>query len=110
MISTRWSKANNPALAATYNADLQRHELIYLDANNLYGHAMSQYLPTCGFRILSGDEANSLELEDLSDKSEDEYIYEADLHYPTKLHNQHNDYPLAPDSIVVDSSMYSPTQ
>ena len=52
MISTR---ANNPSLP-TYDPELPRRDLIYLDANNLYGHAMSQYLPTGGFRVLSDEE------------------------------------------------------
>ena len=52
-----------------------------------------------------------LELEDLRDDYEDGYIYEVDLHYPTKLNNQHDDlYPLAPESLVIDRSMYSPTK
>ena len=47
MISTRHAKANNPRLPS-YDPELPRQDLIYLDANNLYGHAMSQYLPTGG--------------------------------------------------------------
>ena len=71
---------------------------------------MSQYLPTGDFRILDDDEAQDLDLEDLDDEADDGYIYEVDLHYPTRLHNKHDDYPLAPESIVIDRSMYSPTQ
>ena len=71
---------------------------------------MSQFLPTHGFRLLSSDEISALELENLHDDSEDGYIYEVDLHYPAKLHNQHDDYPLAPESRVIDREMYSPTQ
>ena len=107
MISTRHAKANNPSFPDTYDAGLPRQDLIYLDANNLY--AMSQFLPTHGFRLQPDDEIRLLELEDLDDESEDGYIYEVDLHYPTELH-KHDDYPLAPKSLVIDSAMYSPTQ
>ena len=109
MISTRHAKANNPSLPS-YDPELPRRDLIYLDANNLYGHAMSQYLPTGGFRILSDEEADELELENLSDDADDGYMYEVDLHYPTKLHDSHDDYPLAPQSLEIDNTVYSPTQ
>ena len=33
-----------------------------------------------------------------------------DLHYPTHLHYRHDDYSLAPESLVIDRSMYSSTQ
>ena len=110
MISTRYARANNPLLPSTYDDILPRQDLIYLDANNLYSCAMSQFLPTHGFRLLSSNEITALELENLRDDSVDGYIYEVDLHYPAKLHNQHDDYPLAPESLVIDREMYSPTQ
>ena len=52
MISTRHAQANNPSFLATYDVSLPRQDLIYLDANKLYGWAMSQSLPTHGFRFL----------------------------------------------------------
>ena len=110
MISTRYARANNPSFPSTYDDKLPRQDLIYLVANNLYGCAMSQFLPTHGFRLLSSDEITALELENLRDDSKDGYIYEVDMHYPAKLHNQHDDYPLAPESLVIDREMYSPTQ
>ena len=110
MISTRHAKANNPTISDTYDSNLPNQNFIYLEANNLYGWAMSQFLPSHGFRFLSDDEIIALELEDLCDDDEDGYIYEVDLPYPTKLHDQHDDYPLAPESLVIDREMYSPTQ
>ena len=110
MITTRHVKANNPTLPASYDPGLPRQGLIYLDANNLYGHAMSQYLPTGGFRLLSTDETEALDLETLKDEADEGYIYEVDLHYPVELHDDHNDYPLAPESLTIDESMYSPPQ
>ena len=109
MITTCQAKANNPSLPS-YDAGLPRQALIYLDANNLYGHAMSQYLPTGGFRVLSDDETEVLNLESLENDVDDGYIYEVDLHYPDELHDKHDDHPLAPESLTIDESMYSPTQ
>ena len=82
MISTRHAKANNPTLTFSYDSKLSRQDLIYLDANNLYGHAMSQYLPTGDFRILNDEEAQDLDLEIFDEKGIDGYIYEVDLYYP----------------------------
>ena len=87
MISTRHAQANNPSFPATYDANLPRQDLIYLDANNLYGWAMSQALPTLRFRFLQQEEISALKLHDLSNDDEDGYILEVDLHYTASLHN-----------------------
>ena len=52
MISTPHAQANNHSFPDTYDASLPRQYLIYLDANNIYGWAMLQFLPTHGFRFL----------------------------------------------------------
>ena len=46
MISTRHAQANSHFSPDTYDSSLPNQNLIYLDANNLYGWAMSQSLPT----------------------------------------------------------------
>ena len=94
----------------TYDSSLPNQNLIYLDANNLYGWAMSQSLPTHGFRFLQQDEISTLKLQELSNDAQDGYIFEVDPHYPTRLHDRHDDYPLAHESLVIDRSMYSTTQ
>ena len=72
--------------------------------NNLYGWAVSEYLP-CGrfkglknvdkFDVMSINECNSIE------KSPIGYFLEVDLEYPDELHELHNDYPLAPEKLVI---------
>ena len=52
MISTHHAQANSTSFLDTYDSSLPNQNLIYLDANNLYGWAMSQSLPTHGFRFL----------------------------------------------------------
>ena len=49
MVSKRHAKANNP-LVGGYDPEKPSSHILYLDANNLYGWAMSQYLPSGGFR------------------------------------------------------------
>lgn len=44
----RYAKANNKNLT-NYNKKELDHYITYLDANNLYGLAISQHLPTDGF-------------------------------------------------------------
>ena len=98
MITTRNAWANASTLPA-YNASCPSVNLMYLDANNLYGWAMSQPLPTHGFRFLQPDEIETLAVEvgELSDDAEDGYIFEVDLSYPQHLPDAHDDYPLAPE-------------
>ena len=103
-------RANSLSFPDTYDSSLPNQDLIYLGANNLYGWAMSQSLPTHGFRFLQQGEISTLKLQELSDDAEDGYIFEVDLHYPTHLHDRHEDYPLAPESLVIFRSMYSSTQ
>ena len=110
MISTRHAQANSPSFPNTYDSSLPNQNLIYLDANKLYGWAMSQSLPTRGFHFLQQDEISMLKLQELSDDAEDGYIFKVDLHYPTHLHDGHDDYPLACKSLVMDRSIYSSTQ
>ena len=77
--------------------------IMYLDANNLYGWAMCQYLPTGGFRWLKEQQIEGLNLKDsIQDSIQDKgLIFEVDLEYPEELHDLHNDYPLAPEKIKV---------
>ena len=56
------------------------------------------------------DEISALKLQELSDDAEDGYIFKVDLHYPTYLHDRHDDYLLSPASLMIDRSMYSSTQ
>ncbi|KAG1677003.1 hypothetical protein GQR58_014046 [Nymphon striatum] len=92
MISHRYGKANNKYM--DYDKDKPTKHLTYLDANNLYGWAMNKPLPTHGFEWM-----NENELDSWKDHS---CILEVDLEYPNELHDLHNDYPLAPESVTVN--------
>ena len=99
MITMRYDRANAPTLPA-YDAGRPRVSLIDLDLNNLYGWAMSQPLPTHGFRFPQADEIETLaDVGDLSGDAENGYIFEVDLSYPQHLHDAQNDYLLAPEPL-----------
>ena len=69
--------------------------------NNLYGYAMSQYLPYANFKWVKN--INEIEQKLMKIKSNNSigYILEVDLEYTQNMHNEHSDYPLAPEKIMV---------
>ena len=91
----------------SYNKKASSKYVMYLDANNLYGWAMSQYLPTGGFRWMTEKQINNIDLAKYKEDSEKGLILEVDLEYPKELHDIHNDYPLGPEKIKVTKGMLS---
>ena len=73
--------------------------------NNLYGWAMSEYLPYGEFKWLNN--VNGFDVNSISEKSPIGYFLEVDLEYPKELNELHNDYPLAPEKLAVFSHMLS---
>ena len=70
-----------------------------MDANNLYGWAMSQPLPIGEFKWLK--KVDSLDIHSIQPDSEKGYILEMDIEYPIELHDSHNAFPLAPESLII---------
>ena len=104
----RYSKANNPYLH-DYDPKKETSYILYLDANNEYGWAMSQPLPVGNLRwtkrMLTEKEIMSWRVDRKTG-----YFLEVDLEYPKELHDKHNSYPLAPETTQVPEEWYSPDQ
>ena len=79
--------------------------ITYLDKNNLYGWSMSEYAPYGEFEWLKN--VDKLDVNLINEKSEIGYFLEVDLEYPNELHELHNDYPLAPEKLVVTNDILS---
>ena len=105
-IANRYGKANNKYMKE-YDEKAPSKYIMYLDANNLYGWAMSQALPTGSFKWLSQKQIEKINLGKYTENSEKGLILEVDLEYPTELHNSHNDYPLGPEKVKVTNEMLS---
>ena len=108
MENRRFCKANNPYLD-DYNPEQETSYRMYLDANNLYGWAMSQPLPVGNFHWCWVFLTQHQIMKWRPNKKIG-YILEVDLEYPEKLHEEHNAYPLAPERGRVAKSKMSPYQ
>ena len=108
MITTRYSRDNNPYLPDVYDHTFPHVYNLYLDANNLYGHAMSQVLPQQDFMWLSKEEIDNIDISTVPDEGVVGYILVVDLHYHQALHDTDSDYPLAPENLHVTLDMLSP--
>ena len=100
-IAKRHSKINNKYIKC-YDSSKENILIMYLDANYLYGWAMSQYLPYSRFKWINqleivGFDVNSIECNSI----EDGYILEVDLQYSDELHELHNYYLLAPEKLEI---------
>ena len=86
----RYPSANNKYVGDKFNANEDTTYFQYLDMNNLYGSAMSQPLPTGGFKWT---DENPNEISELASRPDKGYILEVDVSYPKDLHDSHNDLP-----------------
>ena len=105
IISNRYGKANNKYMK-DYNKKEASKYLMYVDANNLYGCAMSQKLPIHSFNWLTDKEIKNLfKIQVVQFWERTPCILEVDLTYPEELHDLHNDYPLCPERVEYDKGV-----
>ena len=105
-IAKRHSEATNKYMKF-YDEYKENEYIMYLDANNLYGSAMSQYLPYSGFKWLIQKETYGFNINSIEENSSIGYTLEVDLEYPDELHELHNDYPLAQEKLEISQNMLS---
>ena len=86
----KYASAKNKYMGNRFDPKSKSSYLQYLDANNLYGWAMSQPLPTGGFKWV---DVNPNKISELATRTDKGYLLEVDVSYPKELHNPHNDFP-----------------
>ena len=100
----RYAHANNHYMK-DYDKTKESSYIQYLDANNLYGAAMSKKLPIKGFKWLDDieriDEEFIKEYNEISDKG---YVIEADVDCPQELHDLHSDMSFLPERMVINKT------
>ena len=97
----RYAKANNKYMK-NYNNNEEPSYIQYLDANNLYGWAISKKLPVNGFKWLDNDKINEEFIKNYNENDKKGYILEVDVKYPKKLHNLHSDLPFLPERMEIN--------
>ena len=100
----RYAHANNHYMK-DYDKTKESSYIQYLDANNLYGAAMSKKLPIKGFKWIDYveriDEEFIKEYNEINDKG---YVIEADVDYPQEVHDLHSDMPSLPERMVISKT------
>ena len=80
-------------------------QILYIDANNLYGHSMSEPLPYDEIKF-----DNNVNLEDILSTPDDgniAYFVEVDLNYPDNIKEKTKKFPFAPVNKKIDPDDFS---
>ena len=105
-VNHRHFKANNKYLE-DFDAENPSSFIHYVDANNLYGAAMMNKMPTKNFRWLEEKEIESFDVRSTNADGDKCYILEVDMEYPETLHDHHTDFPLAVEGKQINEAQLS---
>ena len=98
----RYPKANNKYMK-NYDENEKSSYIQYLDANNLYGWAMSQKLPVNDFKWVEDiSRINEEFIKNYDENNDRGYILEVDVTHRKKLHDIHSDLPFLPKRMKID--------
>ena len=130
MVIEHFARANNKHMKELFDPETLQSFIQLVDANNLYGWALSQMLPTGGFKwvnlkkgLLTSGVFESMDrhrtmnewTEDIMNLNEEDsigYMFQVDLEYPTNLRadEEHDNFTLAPESFKIEKDLLSPYQ
>ena len=100
----RYASAHNHYMK-DYVKNKESSYIQYLDANNLYGAAMSKKLPMKGFKWM--DDISRIDEEFIKGYDENSnkgYVLEVDVNYPQELYDIHSDMPFLPERMVINKT------
>ena len=115
-----YARANNKLMGFIIDPRLLTSYIMEVNANNLYGWAMSQEMPDGYFKLVSDDECRNIKKllnyadariaifnTELFDHQKNKeyikcFIFETDLEFPPELHERDDDYPLALEVLIIE--------
>ena len=102
---TKYKKANNKYMK-NYDNTKPSSYLMYVDANNLYGHAMSKKFPTGNFQWIKDSSIFTEEyIKSYDENSDTCYLLVVDVTYPNNIYEKHKYLPFLPERIKIDKSI-----
>ena len=100
----RYAHANNKYMN-DYDRKKKSSYIQYLDANNLYGKAMTEKLPVRGLKWVNDISIIDEDFVKVYNKNNNKgYILDVDVGYPSKLQNLHSDLPFLPERININNT------
>ena len=98
----RYAKVNKKYME-NYDKNEESSYIQYLDANNLYGWAMSQKVPLNNFKwVEDTSKINEEFIKNYNENNKKGYILEVDVKYSKKLHDSHSDLSFLPRRMKID--------
>ena len=106
---------NSSVMRPCYIESEENKKLLYIDANNLYGWAMSQYRPTGDFKkikFLENDDSvqcDEIEEDIINTPDDNEYGYfkKCDSEYPTEFEEKTVNFPFCSYHTKADPNLFS---
>ena len=107
-------------MGSQYDPTQPTSYIMEVDANNLYGWAISHEMPDGDFEWVSQEECREMKLlmnyadgriaifdlgvfnHRVTDEEKKSFIFEVDLEYPSEIHDCNDDYPLAPEVMTIE--------
>ena len=103
-VSHHYAKANNKYIK-NHDTNKESSYLEYVDANNLYGWAMSQKLPIWKFEWIQKDDTSKFDekfIKNYDENSDKGYIFEVDVAYPENICMLHSDLAFLPERMKIN--------
>ena len=100
--SYRYAKANDKYMKK-YDKNKESSFLMYVDANNLHGYAMSKTLPVDSFKWVDDLSIFTKDfIKNYDEESDIGYLFIADVEYPKNLHMLYSDLPFLPERMKIN--------
>ena len=102
----RYTRAINKYMK-NHDKNKESSYLEYLDANNLYGWAMSEKLPVRNFKWIEKDDILKIDekfIKHYDENSDKGYILEVDVEYPKNIRMLHSDLAFLPERMKINKS------